>query len=159
VRRVVIVVLATIGGLALIASFHTTPGVATRPLARGRSALQPPAGGTPPTSAGRSSSPRVTAPSSGAPASKTVVGPVVTNRYGPVQVEVVVRDGQLIDVESVQLPSDRSRSRYINSIAGPELRQEALQVRSANVDIITGATYTSQSYAQSLQGALDQAGL
>ena len=172
-RRVVIVFVATMGGLALIASFHTTPGVATRSLARGRSALQPPAGGTPPTSAGStgpspsvthpgtgvSSSPTVTPPSTAAPASKTVVGPVVTNQYGPVQVEIVVRDGQLVDVESVQLPSDRSRSRYINSIAGPELRQEALQVRSANVDIISGATYTSESYAQSLQGALDQAGL
>jgi uncharacterized protein with FMN-binding domain len=76
-----------------------------------------------------------------------------------VQVEVVVRDGQLSDVEALELPSDRQRSRYINSIAGPELRQEALQARSANIDVITGATYTSQSYAQSLQNALDQAGL
>jgi uncharacterized protein with FMN-binding domain len=101
----------------------------------------------------------VTPPSSAAPTSKTVVGPVVTNRYGPVQVQIVVRDGRLADVESVQLPSDRSRSRYINSIAGPELREEALQARSANIDIVSGATYTSQSYAQSLQGALDQAGL
>ena len=65
----------------------------------------------------------------------------------------------VVDVESVQLPSDRERSRYINSIAGPDLRQEALQARSANIDVITGATYTSDSYAQSLQGALDQAGL
>jgi uncharacterized protein with FMN-binding domain len=159
VRRVVIVVVVTIGGLALVASFHTTPGVATRSPARGRSALQPPAGGTPPTSTRGSSSPTVVPPSTVAPTSKTVVGPVVTNRYGPVQVEVVVRDGQLADVESVQLPSDRSRSRYINSIAGPDLRQEALQARSANIDIVSGATYTSQSYAQSLQGALDQAGL
>ena len=93
------------------------------------------------------------------PARRTVVGSVVSNPYGDVQVEVVVRDGQLSDVEALELPSDRQRSQYINSIAGPELRQEALQARSANIDVISGATYTSQSYAQSLQNALDQAGL
>ena len=75
------------------------------------------------------------------------------------QVEVVVRGGQLVDVEALQLPADRSRSRDINSIAGPDLRQEALQARSANIDIISGATYTSEGYAQSLQSALDSAGL
>jgi len=180
VRRVVTVIVVTIGGIVLLASFHTSPGVATRPVARGRSALQPPAGGTPPTSgtgsgAGRPSPPATnpgtspapngtgrpptTAPPTTVSASRTVVGPVVSNRYGDVQVEVVVRDGQLQDVESLELPSDRQRSQYINSIAGPELRQEALQARSANIDVISGATYTSQSYAQSLQSALDQAGL
>ena len=166
-RRVVTVIVATIGGLALIASFHTSPGVASRALARGRSALQPPAGGAPPVRGGGPSStvpPTATNPGSapsttGGSASRTVVGPVVSNRYGDVQVEVVVQNGQLADVESVQLPNDRERSRYINSIAGPDLRQEALQARSANIDVITGATYTSDSYAQSLQAALDQAGL
>jgi uncharacterized protein with FMN-binding domain len=162
------VIITTIGGLVLIASFHTTPGVATRSLARGRAALQPPAGGAPPVrAAGGTSSPTAAPPTrpgaapptTGAAASRTIVGPVVSNRYGDVQVEVVVQNGQLADVESVQLPTDRERSRYINSIAGPDLRQEALQARSANIDVITGATYTSYSYAQSLQAALNQAGL
>ncbi len=179
-RRVVTVIVATIGGIVLLASFHTSPGVATRPVASGRTALQPPAGGTPPTSGtgsdaggplspatnpvtnpapNRTGRPPATASPTTAPASRTVVGSVVSNQYGDVQVEVVVRAGQLADVESLELPSDRERSRYINSIAGPELRQEALQARSANIDVISGATYTSQSYAQSLQSALDQAGL
>jgi len=163
------VIAATIGGLALLASFHTSPGIGSRSVVRGRSALQPPAGGTPPTS-GTNSSVGATTPATN-PAthatahpgtvatSRTVEGPVESNRYGDVQVEVVVRDGQLSDVEALELPSDRQRSRYINSIAGPELRQEALQARSANIDVISGATYTSASYAQSLQAALDQAGL
>jgi uncharacterized protein with FMN-binding domain len=184
VRRVVTVIVVTIGGLGLLASFHTSPGVGTRSLARGRSALQPPAGGSPPTSSSGSTSrptttspanettvpaspgatqgtaaPATAAPTTAAPVSRTVVGPVVSNRYGDVQVEVVVKGGQLADVEALELPSDRERSRYINSIAGPDLRQEALQAGSANIDVITGATYTSQSYAQSLQSALDQAGL
>jgi len=175
VRRIVSVIVATIGGLALVLSFHTTPGVATRSLGRGRSALQPPAGGAPPArtdpspsaSTPATTTPRSgttpgsgsTPPTTGAGASRTVVGPVVSNRYGDVQVEVIVQGGQLADVEALELPSDRDRSRYINSIAGPDLRQEALQARSANIDVITGATYTSESYAQSLQSALDQAGL
>lgn len=162
-RRVVTVIVATIGGLALLASFHSTPGIATRSLARGRPALQPPAGGTPPTKGTGSASGTTTAPANapttGGSASRTIVGPVETNFYGDVQVEIVVRGGQLVDVEATQLPSDRNRSREINSIAGPDLRQEALQARSARIDIISGATYTSVSYAQSLQGALDQAGL
>jgi uncharacterized protein with FMN-binding domain len=173
VRRVVMVIVCTIAGLALLASFHTSPGVGIRSLARGRSALHPPAGGAPPTSAGSlgSGTPSSTNPGSQggatttmpastvAPVSRTVVGPVETNQYGPVQVEVVVHAGQLADVEALQLPSDRSRSREINSIAGPDLRQEALQARSANIDVISGATYTSVGYAQSLQSALDSAGL
>ena len=91
--------------------------------------------------------------------SRTIVGPAVSNRYGDVQVEIVVRNGQLADVEAVELPSDHARSQYISSVAGPELRSEALQARSANIDVISGATYTSEGYAQSLQSALDQAGL
>jgi uncharacterized protein with FMN-binding domain len=164
VRRIVIVVVATLGGLALLASFHTSPGIATRSTARGRSALQPPAGGTPPTrhpgTAPSSTAPSNTAPpTSAAPVRKTFDGPVVSNNYGPVQVQIVVENGQLVDVEAIQLPSDRRRSAEISSIAGPDLRSEALQARSANIDVISGATYTSESYAQSLQAALDQAGL
>lgn len=169
-RRVATVIVATIGGIALLASFHTTPGVATRSLARGRLALRPAAAGKPPTGPAATTSPATNAPTPGDPSSttspataqpgtRTIVGPVETNFYGDVQVEVVVRGGELVDVESLKLPSDREYSRQISSIAGPDLRLEALQARSAHIDILTGATYTSVGYAQSLQGALDQAGL
>jgi uncharacterized protein with FMN-binding domain len=91
-------------------------------------------------------------------ASGTVDGPVVETRYGPVQVEVVVSGGQLQDVVAIQLPSGR-RSGQISNAAAPILREEALQARSASIDTVSGATYTSDAYAQSLQAALDQAGL
>jgi len=176
VRRVVTVVVATVLGLMLLAAFHTSPGVAPRAPARGRSALAPPAGGAPPAgdsngtiSAGTTAPPgtspaggATTVPSNAPPttaaATRTVDGPVESNRYGDVQVEVVVRGHQIVDVEALELPSDRERSRYINSVAGPDLRQEALQAQSANIDVVSGATYTSESYASSLQAALDQAG-
>ncbi len=66
--------------------------------------------------------------------------------------------GRLVDVQAPQLPSDRARSRPSASDAGPQLRDEALQAQSANIDTLSGATYTSEGYAQSLQSALDRAG-
>jgi hypothetical protein len=107
--------------------------------------------------------PPTTPPSTAAPAaplpagSKVVAGPDVPNRYGDVQVQVTLSGGNITDVKALQLPFDRQRSAEISQIAGPMLRSEVLQVQSANIDIISGATYTSQSYAQSVQAALDQA--
>lgn len=77
--------------------------------------------------------------------------------YGTVQVEVVVRNGQLADVQFLQYPNDRSNSVYINSQAMPLLTQEAIQVQSAQVDGVSGATFTSQAFVQSLASALTQA--
>jgi uncharacterized protein with FMN-binding domain len=79
------------------------------------------------------------------------------NRFGDVVVRVVITNGHITDVQSVQLPSDRARSAYISQVAGPMLRSEVLQAQSATIDIISGATYTSQSYAQSVESALQQA--
>ena len=70
---------------------------------------------------------------------------------------MVVSNGRITDVKAVQLPSDRARSAYISQVAGPLLRTEALQAQSAKIDIVSGATYTSVSYAQSLESALQQA--
>lgn len=164
-RRVVSVVLATVGVLALLASFHTTSGLASKSVTGVIHSTRPPAGGSPParssTTPSSSSTPGSTAatPSTSASAPQTFTGPVVSNRYGDVQVQISVAGGRLSDVEALQLPSDRQRSQEINSIAGPDLRQEALQAQSANINIVSGATYTSDSYAQSLQAALNQAGL
>ena len=91
-------------------------------------------------------------------AATTVAGPVVSTRWGPVQVEVVVADGRLTDVVALQLPTGR-RSGDISDYSEPILREEALRAQSANIDLVSGATYTSDAYAQSLQAALDQAGV
>lgn len=81
-------------------------------------------------------------------------GADVPNRFGDVQVRVVITGGRISDVQALRLPSDRAQSAYISQVAGPMLRTEALQAQSANIDIISGATYTSESYAQSLETAL-----
>jgi uncharacterized protein with FMN-binding domain len=84
-------------------------------------------------------------------------GPQEDAFYGLVQVQAVIQNGQIADVKFLQYPSDRRTSQYINSIAMPYLTTEAVQAQSANVDIISGATLTSQAFAQSLQAALDSA--
>jgi uncharacterized protein with FMN-binding domain len=104
-------------------------------------------------------SPSPTPPPSPSPAALngTFTGSDFPNRFGDVQVRVVISNGRITDVQAVQLPTDRAESAYISQQAGPWLRTEALQAQSANIDIISGATYTSQSYAQSLESALQQA--
>jgi uncharacterized protein with FMN-binding domain len=76
-----------------------------------------------------------------------------------VQVQAVVADGKLTNVNVLQVPDNGGYEDQIVSIALPELKSEALSAQSANIDVVSGATYTSEGYAQSLQAALDQAGL
>lgn len=97
-----------------------------------------------------------TRPSSG---DRTVNGPVVETRYGPVQVEVVVTGGRITDVKALEYPNEARRSQSISEQALPMLREEVLSAQSASIDTISGATYTSDAYGQSLQAALDSAGL
>lgn len=84
-------------------------------------------------------------------------GTVADAQWGYVQVKAVVQGGKLTDVQWLQYPNDRSRSVEINSIADPELTSEAIQAQSAQVDIITGATDSSEAFIQSLSDALSQA--
>jgi uncharacterized protein with FMN-binding domain len=77
--------------------------------------------------------------------------------YGTVQVKAVVSGGKLADVQFLQYPSDRSTSRYINSQAMPLLTQEAISAQNAQVNGVSGATFTSQAFIQSLTSALSQA--
>ena len=86
-------------------------------------------------------------------------GPTVGTPYGPVQVSVVITDGQLVDVVARQLPGGNRESDQINAYAEPRLREMALQAQSAQIDVVSGATFTSRAYAESLQGALDAAGM
>ena len=78
-------------------------------------------------------------------------------RWGPVQVSVTLKDRELLDITALQLPVG-GRSGRISDFAEPILRSQALQVQSSHIDGVSGATYTSVAYAQSLQAALDSAG-
>jgi hypothetical protein len=87
-----------------------------------------------------------------------LVGDPVAIRWGEVQVAVTLEGGDIIDVESLALPLGDRHSSGINQRAEPVLRQQAIAIDSADVDVVSGATYTSRAYALSLQSALDQLG-
>jgi uncharacterized protein with FMN-binding domain len=73
-----------------------------------------------------------------------------------VQVRISVSGGRVTDVSAIQMPSDRARSEEITQYVTPVLRSEVIQAQSANIDIISGATLTSEAYAESVQDALRQ---
>ena len=79
--------------------------------------------------------------------------------WGNVQVKAVIRGGKVSDVQFVDYPHDRRTSQRINDYALPVLKTEAIQKQSANVNIISGATLTSEAFVRSLQSALSKAGV
>jgi len=162
--RAVVTLSALVVGVALALSFRTPPpsslGTAAAPPPVSSSSASgptptPTASGAPP-SGGSSPTPTPTPAASGLK-NGTFTGQNVANFFGPVQVQVVIAGGRITDVKVVQSPSDNPQSAYIASVAMPLLRQEVLQAQNAQINILSGATYDSQSYAQSVQSALDMA--
>lgn len=89
---------------------------------------------------------------------RTATGEAMSIRWGDVQVAVTVRGDDILDVETLAIPTDDRKSQRINSRAEPILREEAIAIDSSDVAVVSGATYTSEAYAGSLQSALDQLG-
>lgn len=87
----------------------------------------------------------------------TYTGSVQDAFYGNIQVQIVISNGKIANVNFLQFPNDNPTSQYINSQADPMLGQEAIQAQSANVNIISGASASSQAFQQSLADALSQA--
>ena len=87
----------------------------------------------------------------------TYKGPQVDVYYGIVEVQVNVQNGKIANVDFLQYPRDRRTSQRINNIAMPYLQQEAIQAQSARVNIISGATLTSEGFMMSLDAALKSA--
>ena len=87
---------------------------------------------------------------------RTVDGPTVNTRWGPVQVEAVVSSsGQICDVDAIQSPNSHRRSVAINNNALPILHKQVMNAQSANINGVSGATVTSTGYVRSLQAILD----
>jgi uncharacterized protein with FMN-binding domain len=90
---------------------------------------------------------------------KTVTGDVAQTEWGPVQVVLTVKNGKITAVNLAQYPDGNPRDAQINSYALPILVQETISAQSAQIDMVSGATVTSDGYLQSLQSALDKAGI
>jgi uncharacterized protein with FMN-binding domain len=88
----------------------------------------------------------------------TWTGSAVSTRWGDVQVQVTISGGAITDVVALQLTDKDNKSVQISNRAAPILREEVLAAQSADVSNVSGATYTTNAYLQSLQSALDQAG-
>jgi uncharacterized protein with FMN-binding domain len=155
-RRALPALVITMIGLGALASFKSSPSVAAKPAA---SAITPHQTTTPPTGAPPPGTvpPTKSSPTTTTGTTRTVDGDPVDNQYGTVQVRVTLQGNTITAVTALQMPFDRERSQYISQQAEPYLRQEALQAQSAQINLVSGATYTSDSYAQSLQSALDKA--
>ncbi|MGW5198951.1 FMN-binding protein [Streptomyces spiralis] len=170
-RRVVLASAATVSGVVMLLSLkpHTPPEIAAAPApaasaGAGASAdANASAGpGASARSGGGSGSGSDDGSSGGSGASsgtRTVTGETVRTRWGPVRVRITLKNGRITDVTAVSYPTDNPRDQEINSYALPQLRREALAAQSADIDSVSGATYTSDGYRQSLQSALDSAGL
>jgi uncharacterized protein with FMN-binding domain len=149
-RRIVLASAATVSGMVLLLSLKPQDGQGTA----GASAPAPSASAPAPSASGGGAS----GGASGT-GGRTVTGDEAQTRWGPVQVKVTVAGGKITEVTAVEYPTENPRDQQINSYALPQLRTEALAAQSADIDTVSGATYTSDGYKQSLQSALDSAGL
>jgi uncharacterized protein with FMN-binding domain len=111
------------------------------------------------TTSGSTTSGTSTTSGSTSSASKTYSGDVAQTRWGPVQVQITVASGKISNVSVLEYPSGNGRDQEINSYALPILTQETIDAQSANIDMVSGATVTSDGYLQSLQSAIDKAAL
>jgi uncharacterized protein with FMN-binding domain len=162
-RRAFPAILATLGGLGLLASFHTAGGASRQTTAAPVTSPTATTGSSPPPSgtSPQSTSPAGTAPQTTTPAAtksgrQQIDGPTISTRFGDVEVRVTLDNGQITDVQPLKMPSDRRRSAEITQEVTPMLHDEVLQAQSGQINLISGATYTSDAYQQSLQAALDQ---
>jgi len=158
--RIVLWVASTITVLVLLFGYQTST---SGPMAAGGQKVisaQGLSGGTAASPSAAAPSPAAGSSGSAAPqAAKKVTGQVADTRWGPVQVQLTIAGRKITDVAVVQYPNGNGRDQEINSQALPILIQETMDAQSANIDMVSGATVTSDGYLQSLQSALDQAGL
>ena len=89
--------------------------------------------------------------------SVTVNGQPADTQYGPVQVQITVTGGKITRSDAIVYPQESGRDQEINSYAIPQLDQETIDAQNAQIDTVSGATYTSDGYIQSLQSAIDAA--
>jgi uncharacterized protein with FMN-binding domain len=174
-KRGAVALLLTTGALALLLSFKTpsevpgaagdvavaavpspTPAIVGTPAATAAPvATDPPAATAAPVA---TDPPATDPPATAAPGAAyrdgTTTGAAVGTRWGTVQVQVTISGGA---ITALQLPSNDRHSAQISSRAEPVLRSAALEAQSAEITVLSGATYTSLAYAQSLQSALDEA--
>jgi uncharacterized protein with FMN-binding domain len=155
--RAVLTIGGTAAGLAALLSFKVHTGATTDAAAAAAPTVSAssPAASTPaaPSHPAASTSPAAAA----AGTTRTVTGTVANTAHGPMQVQLTLAGQKITKVTVLQQTNDGSESNQIDSFAIPQLNKETLAAQSAHIDAVSGASYTSSGYIQSLQSALDQA--
>lgn len=160
-KRAPIVIAGTVAGLVAVLEFHTAPvtlaGGSSLPPAASPSAgttTQPASGGT------KSAGPARHGSAGGQTGSRSATGQGVNYSYGVLSVKVTVSGSKITKVAIAALDDGGNpRSQFIDQQAIPILEQEALRAQSANIQGVSGASYTSEGFAQSLQSALHSLGM
>src|SRR5258708_22864868 len=160
-RRVLLALGGTVAGLIMLLSFKSHPAstAAAGVGASGAGGAGSSAAGPGGSAAGGSGAGSVTGSgsrtASGAPA--TATGQARSTAFGPIQVQATLTGGRVTGVRVLQETNVGARSQQIDASAIPQLTKETLAAGSARIDAVSGATYTSAGYIQSLQSALDKA--
>jgi uncharacterized protein with FMN-binding domain len=151
-RRAPIVIGATVAGTAGVLAFHAQ--APTVPTATAAAVATSSAAATTPTTTTSGTSTKA----GSSAVSGTATGAAIATQYGAAQVRVTVRNGKIVKLEALALQGNDPRSVQISGSAAPVLQQEVLAKQTAAVDAVSGATFTSASYMQSVQSALDKLG-
>jgi uncharacterized protein with FMN-binding domain len=151
VKKIVLWLMSTLTVLVLLFGYHTSTS-SQAAVSAGSSAVAPVSGSTSTDGTGSTGT-------SSSGTATTVTGTAASTRWGPVQVQLTVSGGTITDVQVVEYPDGNGKDQQINARALPVLVQETLTAQSADIDMVSGATVTSEGYFESLQSALDQAGL
>jgi uncharacterized protein with FMN-binding domain len=130
-RRAILAVTATVAGVVALLSFKTHSASSERAVATPQPASSLP------------------------PGERAITGNVANTAYGPVQVQLVVKATRIVKVNILEQPASTEHDLQIGQIAFPRLIGETITAQSARIDTVSGATYTSGGYIQSLQSALD----
>ena len=170
-RRIALFVLSTLSTMVLLFGYSTStsgPLATSAPTSIQSGPITSSSGSTSESASGSTSSGSTssgssssggTASGSGSPGSTDVTGSVADTQWGPVQVRLTVTGGTISKVTVLQYPSGNGKDQEINDYALPILTQETVDAQSAQIDMVSGATVTSNGYLESLQSALDQARL
>jgi uncharacterized protein with FMN-binding domain len=160
-RRAILAITGTIAGLVALLTFKShVPSVSAADTTTSGTSSS-----TSSSAASQSSSSSTTVPGEfpDGPAKLTadetaVDGHVANTVYGPVQIELVLKDSKIVKVAVLKQPTNTIHDIQIGAFAFPKLIGETLTAQDAKIDAVSGASYTSGGYIQSLQSALDQRG-
>ena len=137
-RRAALALVLTALAVVLLARYETTPPVT-------RSADD------------RRKPPAIPSPAPAPKGAVSAVGPALVTPFSAIQVKAWVKDGALVGVETVALSGDGPHTDALNARAEPILRESVLRAGNADVDVVSGATSSSEIWLESLQGAIRKA--